>query len=370
MFDNFSFEALAHYTRGMAMMFFVMCAIMTYGWRKRNNMAFLLFITICYIAVGYIKDILFLFPYFDDNRFAENLSSIFDVSCTPFICAFFLETTRPGMLNKRIVFLVYSLFAIFIPIYIIYPSERVVFAVYILAALTALYTLALIPFNVIRYNKILTENLSYTKDVSVNWILLCVLFYFLWLSVYAVSFWDATWLGEAVFDIYSILAFGIMCLLSRNHRVFVDMFNKEEENHTEKPADSNEKVNRDNNKKEQTDDGYKSRTEDFIAAALMRCMETEKLYLNPLLSLNDLAMAAGTNKTYISTFINSRGKTFYDYVNEFRISEACRIMETSDERLAMADIAIRSGFNSMSSFNRYFLKIKGITPTGYYHRRA
>lgn len=71
-------------------------------------------------------------------------------------------------------------------------------------------------------------------------------------------------------------------------------------------------------------------------------METDRLYLNPLLSLNDLAMAAGTNKTYISSFINRGGKTFYDYVNEYRISEACRIIDSTDERLSMADVASRS----------------------------
>ena len=98
-------------------------------------------------------------------------------------------------------------------------------------------------------------------------------------------------------------------------------------------------------------------------------METEKLYLNPHLSLNDLASAAGTNKTYISTFINSRGKTFYDYVNEYRIAEACRILDTSSERLSMADVATRSGFNSMSTFNRYFLRIKGVSPSAYYRSR-
>lgn len=35
MFENFSFEAMAHYTRGMATMFFIVCAVITYGWRKR-----------------------------------------------------------------------------------------------------------------------------------------------------------------------------------------------------------------------------------------------------------------------------------------------------------------------------------------------
>lgn len=76
-----------------------------------------------------------------------------------------------------------------------------------------------------------------------------------------------------------------------------------------------------------------------------------------------------SNKTYISSYINSQGKTFYDYVNEYRISEDCRMKDTSEEHLSMTEVSMRSGFNSISSFNRYFLKIKGVTPTNYYRYR-
>lgn len=352
----------------MATIFFVICALITYGWRKRNRMTFLLFVTVSYITLGFIKDTIFVFPFFYENPFVENLSSLFDLSCTPFVCAFFLETSCPGMLSKRAIVLSYLLFAAFMPLYCVFPSETVMFAAYILAVLVAIYTLILVPFNVIRYNKFLTENVSYTKNISVNWVIICAFVYFLWLSIYAFCFWDPTWLGEVVFDIFSIIAWCTICLLSRHHRVVTGMFHSEDApviERTEEHGDQDRQGTAED-AKEQSAEETKRKREDFIANALLRCMETDKLYLNPLLSLHDLAMAVGCNKTYISPFINSQGKTFYDYVNEYRISEACRIMETSDERLSMADVATRSGFNSMSSFNRYFLKIKGVTPTNYY----
>lgn len=347
----------------MATMFFVICALSTYRWRKRNSMTFLLFVTVSYIALGFIKDIIFFFPVFSDDLFVENLSSLFDVACTPFVCAFFVETTRPGMLTKRNIVLSYLVFAFFIPLYCVIPSEMVILAAYILAALTAFVSMVIIPVNVNRYNKYLAENFSYTKNVSVNWIITCAVAYFIWLGAYAFCFWDPTWLGEAVFDVFTIIGWGILCQLTRNHKVIANMFRTDEQSAAESPEKPLKKA------KSTDPDESRARRDDFIAAALKQCMEHDKIYLNPLLSLNDLAAAAGTNKTYISSYINSRGKTFYDYVNEYRISEACRIMETSNERLSTADVATLSGFNSISSFNRYFLKIKGVTPANYYGRR-
>lgn len=212
MFENFSFESLAHYTRGMATIFFVICAVITFSWRKRSRMAFLLFVIVSYLALGFIKDIIFVLPAFNESRFIENLSSLFDLACTPFVCAFFLEATRPGMLSRRDIVLSYLLFAAFMPLYCVFPSDTVILCAYILAELTALYTMVLVPFNVIRYNKFLADNVSYTKHVSVNWIITCAVTYFLWLSVYAICFWDPTWLGEAVFDIFSIIVWGILCV--------------------------------------------------------------------------------------------------------------------------------------------------------------
>ena len=131
MFDDFSFEALAHYTRGIATVFFVLFAAMTYGRRKRNGMSYLLFVTVSYIALGYIKDFIFILPYFSESRTAENLSSLFDVACTPLVCAFCVESARRGAVSRRDVVVSYLLFASFMPLYCVVPSDKVVLAAYI-----------------------------------------------------------------------------------------------------------------------------------------------------------------------------------------------------------------------------------------------
>lgn len=192
MLEDNLFEPLAHYTRGMATMFFVICAIVTYSWRKRNRMAFLLFVTVSYLALCYLKDIIFLFPLFSENLLVDNLSSLIDVSCTPFVCAFFLEATCPGMLNNRDLVLLYLLFAATMILYCVCPSSTVMLGVYILAAIVAIYTMVLVPFNVVRYNKLLAANVSYTKNVSVNWTITGAFIYILWLSIYVFCFWDPT----------------------------------------------------------------------------------------------------------------------------------------------------------------------------------
>lgn len=301
---------------------------------------------------------------------------VFDtVQMTSSICAFFLETTRPGLVTKRSLVLTYLLFIAFLPIYIVCPSDKVVFGEFLLAAMAGILTLVIIPFNVIRYNKFLADNLSYTKGVSVNRFAACACIYFLSLIIYALCFWNTTWLGEVVYDVFSIALLGVMCYISFHHKVVAEMLQVEGASVEGASAGNVKEELQDErrdagNVKEQFDDENKSQRDNFIATALLRCMDKEKLYLNPLLSLNDLSQAVGSNKTYISSFINSQGKTFYDYVNEYRVSEACSIMDMSAGRLSMAEVASRSGFNSISSFNRYFLKIKGVTPTNYYRRRS
>ena len=98
-------------------------------------------------------------------------------------------------------------------------------------------------------------------------------------------------------------------------------------------------------------------------------MSQDKLYLNPKLTITDVATTIGTNKTYLSDYLNNTLNTsFFDYINNFRINEACRIIDAMPEegRKSMVKVAEMSGFNSLSSFHRYFVKLKGISPKSYY----
>ena len=65
--------------------------------------------------------------------------------------------------------------------------------------------------------------------------------------------------------------------------------------------------------------------------------------------------------------INEReGKKFYDYVNGLRVDEFKRVVRVpGSEKLTLFALAQQCGFNSKSSFNRYFKKVTGQSPSEY-----
>ena len=76
-------------------------------------------------------------------------------------------------------------------------------------------------------------------------------------------------------------------------------------------------------------------------------------------------------KTYLSAYLNhSLEKNFFEYVNESRIQEACRIMDENPHKFQIMEISELSGFNSISSLNRAFVKYTGKTPGDYYRNSS
>jgi AraC-like DNA-binding protein/mannose-6-phosphate isomerase-like protein (cupin superfamily) len=57
------------------------------------------------------------------------------------------------------------------------------------------------------------------------------------------------------------------------------------------------------------------------------------------------------------------GKTFSDYVNDIRIANVCSQLMATDKQVA--EIAYGNGFESLTYFNRVFLKKKGVSPSQY-----
>ena len=90
----------------------------------------------------------------------------------------------------------------------------------------------------------------------------------------------------------------------------------------------------------------------------------EKAFLNPKLTLSELALHVGTNRTYLSNYINQQlNQTFYDYVNALRLTHATDLLVTTN--LTLEVIAEKSGFNSLSTFRRCFLQRYGTSPSLY-----
>ncbi|MBQ9451064.1 MAG: helix-turn-helix domain-containing protein [Bacteroidales bacterium] len=91
-------------------------------------------------------------------------------------------------------------------------------------------------------------------------------------------------------------------------------------------------------------------------------MEERQLYLQPGLSLRDVAQALGTNVRYISDSINSStGASFSDYVNGYRVRHAQALMKDRPS-MPLSAVATESGFSSESTFFRNFKVLTGKTP--------
>ena len=96
---------------------------------------------------------------------------------------------------------------------------------------------------------------------------------------------------------------------------------------------------------------------------LEQWMETEKPYRNPEFRLNDLRQVLPLNRTYLSQLINAEyGCTFYQFVTNYRIEEAKRLMKEQPD-LKMQDIAEQCGFSSPVVFSRIFTRETGMTPS-------
>ena len=98
---------------------------------------------------------------------------------------------------------------------------------------------------------------------------------------------------------------------------------------------------------------------------LVALLETEKPFLNPQVSLSDLSEKLSVSTKQLSQVINqSFNKSFFDFVNSYRIQEVQQILkESKDDKLTVLEAMFQAGFNSKSSFNTAFKKETGLTPT-------
>ena len=97
---------------------------------------------------------------------------------------------------------------------------------------------------------------------------------------------------------------------------------------------------------------------------LQEAIVQRKLYLNPGLTIIDLACECGTNRTQLSLLLNKElGLSFRDYINHCRIQYAALpLLEDEEAGHKIEEVALLSGFGSTATFYRAFAKEKGMAP--------
>ena len=102
--------------------------------------------------------------------------------------------------------------------------------------------------------------------------------------------------------------------------------------------------------------------EDGLLSRFQKLMQEEQLFLQPSLSLGDVAEKLNTNKTYVSKMVNNTYNLgFPELLNTLRIDYAQQYI-LNHRGAKQEEIAHACGFLSASSFNNIFKKLTGVTP--------
>lgn len=103
---------------------------------------------------------------------------------------------------------------------------------------------------------------------------------------------------------------------------------------------------------------------ELIGRKIEALMMEQRIFLTKNLKITDVVKAIGSNRTYVSNYINTTYQcSFSDYVNQLRIEHAKTLLQSSEPDTKLATIAEASGYSSESAFYRNFQKVTGMTPT-------
>ncbi|WP_052262296.1 helix-turn-helix domain-containing protein [Pseudoalteromonas luteoviolacea] len=107
---------------------------------------------------------------------------------------------------------------------------------------------------------------------------------------------------------------------------------------------------------------HQCKSYEHIIRQLNNSMRNDKLFLNPQLSISELAKHIDSTTAEVSCTLNTHlNMNFYDFVNRYRVDEAKLLLcKTSHKILA---VAFDAGFNSKSTFNKLFKSYTGLTPS-------
>ncbi len=88
-----------------------------------------------------------------------------------------------------------------------------------------------------------------------------------------------------------------------------------------------------------------------------------KRYLTPVTLQQVAEVAAMSIPTFCRFFKKNIKKTYFDFIQDLRISHACKLLTNSNK--PVMEICYESGYNSWAHFSKQFKQVKKMTPSKY-----
>lgn len=328
---------------GVATAFFAIFSLHILFWRKgRTRFQSVMGCIMAVWAVWCMKDIVTTFPGMYTSE-VLNWIMIIDGWSAITYTVLLLETVTPRWVTWQRLLLLSLPFACFTLAYALWPCITVI---YVYSAFLWCYAWGIVIVGYVKMKRHLSyvrKNYSNIDDIDVSW--LRPVFFFAIVGQLAWLFTSlyATVLTDIVYYISVIMLWLLVLHYSWNFRPIVV------EKEIEAEAEPNPKA-----------------LPPIPEGALEQLVDEKRLYLRKDLTLNELAQAMNTNRTYVSNYLSQvRGQTFYDYINQLRIERMSIPLMQEHPEYKLEYVASESGFASMSTFRRAFIKLTGQTPGQY-----
>lgn len=332
-----------YFIYGLCVMFYFM---MAWFFLRKNKELLSRLVAALMLVVGAqcLKDLFFFSSESGTTEYAWMMMTAVDMVAVPMYAFILIELCRPGTLRLRTM-AIHEVPFVVLPL--LFATTRHATFYYADVAWAAIYGVGYAVWTVTsipQYHKRLKQRFSYDENINLNWLRIILISFFAILSLWILDCFAPDFDIEAIYMLGTLVIWMFICYFIYKHESVIDELTEL----TELSPASDGK-----NENESDTDALRTR--------IRHLFETEKIFLNPQLKLSDVAALAHSNRTYISRFFNnSHGKTFFEFVNEYRINHAMTLLKTTSERIET--IAEQSGFNSRQSFHRVFSKIAGCTP--------
>jgi AraC-like DNA-binding protein len=147
------------------------------------------------------------------------------------------------------------------------------------------------------------------------------------------------------------------------------LFSKKQSNFEESPQKKEEQIEA---KQKYSKSGMTEREEKELYADLLTFIQKSKPYMDPELTLAELADKMGETRHKISEVINrGAGENFYSFINDFRLEAIKSALETNQfPNYTIIAIANEFGFKSSSVFYALFKKKYNVTPKEFIKRKT
>lgn len=341
----FFFERIYYFSHGLCTMFFLMASFRLLRRYYSSRLHRVLGFVIAFWALLELKDLLLYLSDVLRGSYWANLLMMIDMTAVPACSYYLLELLSPGWLNAKRILSLGSLFVVLVAGYALTGSDGWLYAMYTYSVLYAITIVAVLVIASHRYNAYLADNYSNTERLNVDWLRWATLLLAVCLTGWLCSCLYSSWISDSLYYLSSLLLWGTIYYYGEEQQVPAAVETSEPEIPNYPPP------------------------KNFEQQLHVQLVEKE-IFLQPQLTLSDLAAAIGTNRTYLSNYLNSTLQvTFYDYINRFRIERALQMIDDPANRMTMTEIAELCGFNSLSTFRRTFARMKGCSFAEYRSRK-